>query len=85
MNNMYEITNRIIHGSSFLVSLDTVEMLTMRLNEDTNEYWLKLHVPSGKEIRLKVSETDVRYIAEQWSNNENINLNIGEYNGLDNR
>ncbi|QDP59644.1 MAG: hypothetical protein GOVbin1753_77 [Prokaryotic dsDNA virus sp.] len=82
---MYEITNRIIHGSSFLVSLDTVEMLTMRLNEDTNEYWLKLHVPSGKEIRLKVSETDVRYIAEQWSNNENINLNIGEYNGLDNR
>ena len=37
---MYEITNRIIHGSSFLVSLDTVEMLTMRLNEDTNEYRL---------------------------------------------
>jgi len=83
---MYEITDRIIHGSSFAVELDTIEFLTMRLNEETNEYWLKMHLPSSKEIRLKVSETDVRNIVEQWTQNGNIDLNIGDENyGLDKR
>jgi len=68
------------------VELDTIEFLTMRLNEETNEYWLKMHLPSSKEIRLKVSETDVRNIVEQWTQNGNIDLNIGDENyGLDKR
>jgi len=84
INNMYTISNGIIHGASFVVELNTVEFLTFRLNEDTNEYWLKLHLPSGKEIRLKVSETDVREITNEWTQ-KNINMKIGDENGLDNR
>lgn len=82
INNMYRISNGIIHGSSFVVELNTVEFLTFRLNEDTNEYWMKLHLPSGKEIRLKVSETDVRKITNEWTQ-KNINMKIGDDNGLD--
>tara|TARA_R110000765_G_scaffold417645_1_gene520349 strand:- start:385 stop:678 length:294 start_codon:yes stop_codon:yes gene_type:complete len=82
--NMYRISNGIIHGSSFVVELDTIEFLTFRLNEETNEYWLKMHLPSGKEIRLKVSETDVREITNEWTQ-KNINMIIGDENGLDKR
>tara|TARA_R110000744_G_scaffold147724_2_gene260755 strand:+ start:1904 stop:2149 length:246 start_codon:yes stop_codon:yes gene_type:complete len=81
---MYKISNGIMHGSSFVVKLDTIEFLTMRLNEETGEYWLKLHLPSGKEIRLKVSETDVREITNEWTQ-KNINMKIGDENGLDKR
>jgi len=82
---MYEITNGIMHGASFVVKLNTIEFLTMRLNEETGEYWLKMHLPSGKEVRIRVSEAQVRDISEQWSGGKNINLNIGDDNGLDKR
>ena len=82
---MYEITNGIMHGASFVVKLNTIEFLTMRLNEETGEYWLKMHLPSGKDVRIRVSEAQVRDISEQWSGGKSINLNIGDDNGLDKR
>lgn len=75
---MFKIENRIIHGTSFIISLDNVEFITWRLNEDTGDYWVKLHIPSGKEIRIKVGEEDLRNIVDIWSANSNIYLKIGD-------
>ena len=58
---MYNITNRIIHGSS---------------------YWVKLHLPSGKEIRVKVAEDDLRDIVDAVYQ-DTLELKIGEEYGLD--
>lgn len=72
-----------MHGTSFVISLDNVEFITWRLNEDTGDYWVKLHIPSGKEIRIKVGEEELRNIVDVWSANSNIYLKIGddyEYN-----
>ena len=80
---MYKIDNGIVHGSSYAIRLKEVELLTWRLNEETNEYWLKFHVPSGKEVRIKVAEYDVRHIVEEWALTE-IDLEIGDEYGLDN-
>lgn len=80
---MFTIENRIMHGTSFVISLDNVEFITWRLNEDTGDYWVKLHIPSGKEIRIKVGEEELRNIVDVWSANSNIYLKIGddyEYN-----
>ena len=79
---MYKIENGIIHGSSFALHVDKIEFLTWRLNEDTGDYWVKLHIESGKEIRLKVSENDLREITE-WKYNDKIELEIGDFYGLD--
>ena len=84
MAETFTINRKIIHGSSFAVSLDDVEFMTWRRNDETGDYWVKFHVPSGKEIRLKVSETDVREITNEWTQ-KNINMKIGDENGLDNR
>ena len=79
---MYNITNRIIHGSSYALDLDTVEFLTWRVNEDTGDYWVKLHLPSGKEIRVKVPEDDLRDIVDAVYQ-DTLELKIGEEYGLD--
>ena len=73
---MYEIEDRIIHGSSFAVALDTIEFLTWRLNEDTGDYWVKFHLPSSKEIRIKVVEADLRNIVDEWGKAD-IDLILG--------
>jgi hypothetical protein len=75
---MFKIENRIIHGTSFIISLDNVEFITWRLNEDTGDYWVKLHIPSGKEIRIKVGEEELRNIVDIWSASSNIYLKIGD-------
>jgi len=72
---MYEIEKGILHGSSYAVPLDTVEFITWRLNEESGEYWVKFHVPSGKEIRIKVSREELIDIVDDWSNDE-INLEL---------
>ena len=54
MTETYKIDRKVLHGTSFSVSLDTVEFMTWRRNEDTGDYWVKFHVPSGKEIRIKI-------------------------------
>ena len=76
MIKMYEIEDRIIHGSSFAVALDTIEFLTWRLNEDTGDYWVKFHLPSSKEIRIKVVEADLRNIVDEWGKAD-IDLILG--------
>jgi hypothetical protein len=80
---MFTIDNRMIHGTSFIISLDSVEFITWRLNEDTGDYWVKLHIPSGKEIRIKVSEEELRNIADVWAATSNIYLKIGDNYGMD--
>ena len=75
---MFKIENRMIHGTSFIISLDNVEFITWRLNEDTGDYWVKLHIPSGKEIRIKVGEEELRNIVDIWSASSNIYLKIGD-------
>ena len=81
---MYEIDDmsKVIHGASYAVALDTIEFITWRLNEETNNYWVKLHLPSGKEIRIKVSEFDLLDIVNQRYNGD-IKLDIGDEDELD--
>ena len=57
---MYKIENGVIHGSSYATMLRTVEFITWRLNEEKEEYWMKCHLPSGKEIRIKVDVHQAR-------------------------
>lgn len=79
---MYKIENGIIHGSSFATTLRTVEFMTWRLNEETGEYWMKFHLPSGKEIRIKVDEDGLRDIVEDWAE-INLDLKLGVKDELD--
>ena len=79
---MFKIENGIIHGSSFALPLNEIEFITWRLNEDTGLYWVKMHLPSGKEIRIKVSESELRRIVNVW-NNKDIVLKLGDDNELD--
>jgi len=81
--NMFKIENRIMHGSSYALNLDNIEFLTWRLNEETKDYWVKLHLPSGKEIRIKVAEDDLRDIVDEVYQ-ETLELDIGDEYGLDN-
>ena len=79
---MYEIEYGILHGSSFAVALEEIEFITWRLNEETGDYWVKFHMPSTKEIRIKVSESNLRNIIDLWSSGE-IELKIGGKYELD--
>lgn len=79
---MYKIENGLIHGSSFALHVDRIEFLTWRLNEETEEFWVKLHTTSGKEIRLKVSEENLRDIVD-WKYNDNYELKLGDKYDLD--
>tara|TARA_R100000995_G_scaffold1763_1_gene1163 strand:- start:11853 stop:12122 length:270 start_codon:yes stop_codon:yes gene_type:complete len=77
---MYQISGQIIHSHSFAVPLETVEFLTVRLNEETGEYWLKMHLPSSKEIRIKVSEAEVNSILGEWAMSKGNDV-YPEFNG----
>ena len=66
MAETYTINNKIIHGTSFAISLDDVEFMTWRRNDETGDYWVKFHVPSGKEIRIKVTATELQEICTTW-------------------
>ena len=79
---MFKIENGVIHGSSYATLLRTVEFITWRLNEDSGEYWMKFHVPSGKEIRIKVNEEDLRSILNDWAEYE-LKLELGDDDELD--
>ena len=80
--NQYTIQDRYIHGNSYALLMDNIEFLTWRFNEETNQYWLKLHVPSGKEIRIRVGENELRDIVDTWCMNM-MELDIGDEHGLD--
>tara|TARA_R100000458_G_C8022738_1_gene81736 strand:+ start:236 stop:442 length:207 start_codon:yes stop_codon:yes gene_type:complete len=62
MENKY-----ILHTKRAIVDLQDVEFLTWRQNDDNGEWWVKLHLPSGKEIRLvyKTYE-EMQEIIELW-------------------
>ena len=79
---MFKIENGVIHGSSYATLLRTVEFITWRLNEDSGEYWMKFHVPSGKERRIKVNEEDLRSILNDWAEYE-LKLELGDEDELD--
>jgi|TARA_B100000035_G_scaffold187662_1_gene160163 hypothetical protein len=85
---VYQISGQIIHGHSFAVHLETVEFLTVRLNEETGEYWLKMHLPSGKEIRIKVDYLQLNSIMGEWAmakgNDVYPEFNNGDKNELEN-
>ena len=40
--------------------------MTWRRNDETGDYWVKFHVPSGKEIRIKVTATELQDICTAW-------------------
>jgi len=79
--NEYKITKNIIHGRSFAFPMNNADFTTWRQNEDTGEYWMKFHFPSGKEIRLKVTEEELNDIVHNWTD-VNINYN-GDKNELE--
>ena len=82
MKSMFKIENGTIYGSSYATMLDTIEFITWRMNADTGEYWMKFHLPSNKEIRIKVNADDLRTIVNEWSQSE-LKLELGETNELD--
>lgn len=77
---MHQISGQIIHSHSFAVPLETVEFLTVRLNEETGEYWLKMHLPSSKEIRIKVSDIELNSIMGEWAMSKGNDV-YPEFNG----
>lgn len=79
---MYKIENGVIHGSSYATLLRTIEFITWRMNEDTGEYWMKFHLPSSKEIRIKVDEISLREILDEWAET-NLELELGDKDELD--
>lgn len=79
---MYKIENGVIHGSSYATLLRTIEFITWRMNEDTGEYWMKFHLPSGKEIRIKVDEISLREILDEWAETK-LELELGDKDELD--
>ena len=82
MKSMFKIENGIIHGSSYATLLRTIEFITWRMNEDTGEYWMKFHLPSGKEIRIKVDEISLREILDEWAETK-LELELGDKDELD--
>ena len=79
---MYSIESGVIHGSSFAVALHSIEFITWRLNEETGKYWVKFHLPSGKEIRIRVSELELTDITDT-SSGISLNIKIGGKYELD--
>ena len=79
---MYNLENGIVHGATYAVKLDDIEFFTWRYNEESGQYWIKFHVPSGKEVRIKVSENELREIVDEWALAP-LELSIGDENGLD--
>ena len=63
----FEITNSVIHSHSFAVGFSEVEFITWRMNEETGQYWLKLHTNSSKEVRVKVDLPQLNTILSEWS------------------
>lgn len=71
----YEIINNtIIKGSSYWFNVTKVDFTTRRMNDDTGEFWVKFHFPSGKEIRIKVDEEDLDEITNLFDYNKNGDL-----------
>ena len=58
--NDYKITSYaddddVIHGQSYAIRTNNIDFVTWKRNNETrNEYWMKLHTKSSKEIRIKV-------------------------------
>jgi len=58
--NEYKITSYsddddVIHGQSYAVRACNIDFVTWKQNnESLDEFWMKLHTKSGKEIRIKV-------------------------------
>jgi hypothetical protein len=78
----FKIDGGLIHGSSYALHVDNIEFITWRLNEDSGEYWVKLHLPSGKEVRIKVDLDELQRIVD-WKYQGNYELEIGVEYGLD--
>ena len=79
---MYTIQNEYIHGSSYIVALSDIEFFSWKRNEESGEYWVKLHVPSGKEIRIRVTQNGLYDIVSAWAGTA-MQLKIGEKYELD--
>ena len=82
MNKIYKIENGIIHGVTFATRLDAIEFITWRFNNEVAEFWVKFHLPSGKEIRIKTSEDELREIVDEWSGIK-LELELGELDDLE--
>jgi hypothetical protein len=61
--------------------MDNVDFMTWRLNDETNEYWVKFHY-SNKEVRIRVSPNHLKELVHTWANEE-LDIKIGEQNELD--
>tara|TARA_R110002051_G_scaffold260800_2_gene320591 strand:- start:3931 stop:4209 length:279 start_codon:yes stop_codon:yes gene_type:complete len=87
-NYAFHITDKIIHGNSFAIYIPEIEFLTWKQNNETDEYWLKFHTPSSKEIRIKVSLEHLNLILGEWAilkgNDIYPNVN-GDDNELENQ
>tara|TARA_R100001510_G_C7443420_1_gene71604 strand:+ start:45 stop:332 length:288 start_codon:yes stop_codon:yes gene_type:complete len=72
--NEYKITSyadddNVIHGQSYAIRASNVDFTTWKQNQNkTDEYWLKLHTISGKEIRIKVDYKGLNEILEAVGN-----------------
>lgn len=77
---MYKIEGRFIHGSSYVIDIGKVDFMTWRLNDDSNEYWVKFHYTS-KEVRIRVTPSQLHELVDTWAGKE-LNIKIGEKYGM---
>ena len=77
---MYKIEGRFIHGSSYVIDIGKVDFMTWRLNDDSNEYWVKFHYTS-KEVRIRVTPSQLHELVDTWAGKEQ-NIKIGEKYGM---
>ena len=66
----------IIKKDNFIFDLKEVEFITWSHNHDDGRWFIKFHLPSGKECRVKVEEVDE--IIDKWNA-----IKDGDYNELD--
>ena len=69
----------IIKEDNFIFDLKEVELITWSHNHDDGRWFIKFHLPSGKECRIKVEEKEeVDDIVNRWNA-----IKDGELNELD--
>tara|TARA_R110000824_G_scaffold34623_6_gene109617 strand:+ start:2154 stop:2363 length:210 start_codon:yes stop_codon:yes gene_type:complete len=60
-------SNYIVYLEQGVVNLQDVEFITWRQNDKTLGWWAKLHLPSGKDVRMVYSnKLEMMAMIELW-------------------
>ena len=68
--------NYIVYLEQGVINLQDVEFITWRQNDKNQDWWAKLHMPSGKDVRLiYASKPELMDLIELW---EEARIELGE-------